>query len=259
MRCALRRRLWRAAATLRSVSAAAAALEGTFTTFSSATQKQSEKKNILIENAHEHNLKNISLEISKGKITVFSGPSGSGKTSLAYNTIYAEAQRRFVETLPPFTRRFVQALPKPKYGKIENLSPTIAIEQKMRSMNPRSTLGTLTEAYDHLRLVYAQSGTPYCPETGHPIVQITSEFIANCYKDTKEKAKITILSPIETSKILDFEGWKKKFLAAGFLRIRLNGVFYELDEPIPFSSRRKNKLELVVDRLLFSNSSIAIR
>ena len=233
-----------------------AALEGTHATFPSVSKKSFEKKCISIENAHEHNLKNIDVDINKGKITIFTGPSGSGKTSLAYNTIYAEAQRRFVETLPPFTRRFVHALPKPKYGRMKNLSPTIAIEQKTRSMNPRSTLGTMTEVYDHLRLIYAQIGTPFCPETKYPIVQITSERIANGYKNTPQGAKITILAPINTNKILDFEEWKNRTLASGFLRIRLNGVFYELDQEIPFRRLRKNTLELVVDRLVFTPASI---
>jgi excinuclease ABC A subunit len=229
-----------------------AALVGSTSSYASAIDLSPVKKNLIIQNAHEHNLKGLSLEIQKGKITVFSGPSGSGKTSLAYNTLYAEAQRRFVETLPPFTRRFVHPLPKPKYGKMENLSPTIAIEQKMRSMNPRSTLGTMTEVYDHLRLIYALIGIPFCPETNYPIVQVTSQYIANQYIDTPERAKITILAPIDTSKMGDFTVWKNSFLSSGFLRIRLNGVFYELDQEIPFRKLRKNRLELVIDRLVFS-------
>lgn len=232
------------------------ALEKQHTEFKSAATQKTVAKNIVIENAHEHNLKNVNVEIEKGKITVFAGPSGSGKTSLAYHTLYAEAQRRFVETLPPFTRRFVKAMPKPKYGKIENLSPTAAIEQKMRSMNPRSTLGTTTEIYDHLRLVYTHLGKAFCPDTGYPIEQITPEFIASQYKGCDKKTKMIILAPIDTSDISNFDDWKDKFLANGFLRIRLNGEFYELDEKIPFRRLRKNQLELVVDRLMYSKERL---
>jgi excinuclease ABC A subunit len=223
------------------------------TVFTPSKEKQiSIKKNILIKGAAEHNLKNLNVEIQKEKITVFSGPSGSGKTSLAYNTIFSEAQRRFVETLPPFTRRFVKAKAKPKYDRIDNLSPTIAIEQRMRSQNPRSTLGTVTEVYDHLRLIYSHLGKPFCPKTLYPIVHITSEYIASLYDNIKEKTKLIVLAPIDTGLISDFETWKNTFLADGFLRIRLNGEFFELDEQIPFKKLKKNKLELVVDRLLYS-------
>jgi len=215
------------------------------------------QKKIIIEDVHEHNLKHLSLEIEKGKISVFAGPSGSGKTSLAYNTIFCEAQRRFVETLPPFTRRFVKAMPKPKYGKMLHLSPTVAMQQRMRSMNPRSTLGTVTEAYDHLRLLYTHLGKPFCPDTGYPIVQITPSFIVDQYKDLPDKTKITILSPIDTKEIGDFQEWKSRFLAAGFIRIRLNGTIYELDETIPYRRLRKNTLELVVDRLVYSKTSFS--
>lgn len=224
-------------------------------TLETPVSPKKEVKKIIIKGANEHNLKNLSLEIEKEQITVFAGPSGSGKTSLAYNTIFAEAQRRFVETLPPFTRRFVKAMPKPKYERMDNLSPTVAIEQRMRSMNPRSTLGTMAEVYDHLRLIYTHLGKAYCPETGYPIKQITSEYIAGLYNDTKEKTKITIFAPIETHDIKDFKEWQNKFLANGFLRIRLNGKLYELDEEIPFRRLRKNKLELIVDRLVAGPTS----
>ncbi|MCH9621948.1 MAG: UvrABC system protein A [Chlamydiia bacterium] len=223
---------------------------------SSVIEKNVQKK-IKIENANEHNLKNVSVEIEKGKISVFTGPSGSGKTTLAYHTLYAEAQRRFVETLPPFTRRFVKAMPKPKYGKIENLSPTAAIEQKMRSMNPRSTLGTTTEIYDHLRLIYTHLGKAFCPDTKNPIEQITPEYISEQYKDLPDKTKMTLLAPIDTSEISNFDDWKDKFLANGFLRVRLNGKLYELDEKIPYRKLRKNTLELIVDRLVYSKDSKA--
>ncbi|MCH9811899.1 excinuclease ABC subunit UvrA [bacterium] len=232
-----------------------AALKGEKTIIEGVESRVEEKKEIVITHAKEHNLKDLSLTLPKEKISVFSGPSGSGKTSLAYNTIYSEAQRRFVETLPPFTRRFVKAMPKPKYGRIENLSPTVAIEQRMRSMNPRSTLGTMAETYDHLRLIYTHIGKPFCPESGYPIVQVTSEAIAHRYKDLPEKTKITVLAPINTSQIEDFVKWQEKFLANGFLRIRLNGKLYELDEEIPFRRLRKNKLELVIDRLVSGKSS----
>ncbi|MCH9624194.1 MAG: UvrABC system protein A [Chlamydiia bacterium] len=231
-----------------------AALAGEKAQVETQVVRKEKEKNIVITGACEHNLKNLSLEIPKEKITVFAGPSGSGKTSLAYNTIFAEAQRRFVETLPPFTRRFVKAMPKPKYGKIENLSPTVAIEQRMRSMNPRSTLGTMAETYDHLRLIYTHEGVAYCPDTHHPIVQITSEYIASQYVHLPEKTKLTILAPINTSEISNFEEWKERFLASGFLRIRLNKKLYELDEEIPYRRLRKNTLELVIDRLVIGPS-----
>ena len=213
------------------------------------------KKPIIIRGASEHNLKQVDLEIEKESITVFSGPSGSGKTSLAYNTIYAEAQRQFIETLPPFTRRFVKPMPKPIYKKISNLPPTIAIEQRNRSMNPRSTLGTITELYDYLRILYSNIGIPHCPETGHLIVEVTPEYIVEQYKDLQEKSRMSILSPINTKSITDFDEWKKNMLANGFVRGRLNGVFFDLEDKISYRRFRKNSLELVIDRMLYTQAS----
>lgn len=204
---------------------------------------------IEIEGASQNNLKGVSLSIPRGKITVFTGPSGSGKSSLAFDTLYAEGQRRYTETLPAYSRQFVKQLPKPKVERIEGLSPSIALEQKTGGLNPRSTIGTLTELYDLFRVLYAHLGTAYCPESGEEIRHISKETVVKKILSLPEGEKIQLLSPVTPPKKESFEEWKENLERQGFLRIRLNGTYYELDQPIPFEKHRINQLYLVIDRM----------
>jgi excinuclease ABC subunit A len=210
---------------------------------------------IEIEGASQNNLKNVSVSIPRGKITVFTGPSGSGKSSLAFDTLYAEGQRRYTETLPAYSRQFVKQLPKPKVERIEGLSPSIALEQKTGGLNPRSTIGTLTEIYDLLRVLYAHLGTAYCPESGEAIRHISKESVVRKILSLPEGEKIHLLSPVSPPKKETFEEWKESWARRGFLRIRLNGSYYELDQPIPFEKHRMNELYLVIDRMTVQTSN----
>ncbi len=203
---------------------------------------------IIIENAYQNNLKNINLKIPHGQMTVFTGPSGSGKTSLAFDTIYAEGQIRYMEALPSYTRQFLKQIPRPNIDKIDNLFPCIALEQKGHLLSPRSTVGTITEIYDHLRLLYSHLGIAYCPETHEKIKTISKDFVVDKVLSYKEGEKIQILSPIEIEND-SFEDLLQKYIAKGFLRIRINNAYYEIDEKIPFDTSIKNKIYLVIDRL----------
>ncbi|MCP5469215.1 MAG: excinuclease ABC subunit UvrA [Chlamydiales bacterium] len=194
---------------------------------------------ITIEGAEQNNLKHLSMTIPRNKMTVCTGPSGSGKSSLAFETLYAEGQRRYIESLSPYARQFVKQMPKPKLSAIEGLSPAISIEQKASAGNPRSTVGTMTEIYDYLRLLFATKGTAYCPETGEKIQSITKQDIVEKLLTFPEGERLTLLAPI------DF----KHFRSSGYLRVRLNGTFYELDDDIPFDPKRKNDVAVVIDRL----------
>ncbi len=207
---------------------------------------------IEVEGAEQNNLKHLSLSIPRGKMTVCTGPSGSGKSSLAFETIYAEGQRRYIESLSPYARQFVKQMPKPKLSSIEGLSPSICIEQKASAGNPRSTIGTMTEIYDYLRLLYATKGIAYCPESGERIKSISKSDVVEKLLDHDEQP-LNILAPFEVSG--NFEQEIERFLADGFLRLRLNGTLYELDEPIPFDPKRKNSLALVIDRLKISEKN----
>ncbi|HLB52468.1 MAG TPA: excinuclease ABC subunit UvrA, partial [Chlamydiales bacterium] len=204
---------------------------------------------ISIENGTQNNLKSVSLKIPRGKISLFTGPSGSGKSSLAFDTLYAEGQRRYTETLPPYMRSMIHQLPKPKVDRIDGLAPSIALEQKRGGLNPRSTVGTMTEIYDLLRLLYANLGDPFCPETGEPIQEISKGFVVSKLMSLSQE-KIAILSPISLEKKESLEEFTERLNAQGFLRIRLDGTIYALDEKIPFEKGRKQELLLVIDRLI---------
>ena len=207
---------------------------------------------ITVTGADQNNLKNIHAVIPREKITICTGPSGSGKTSLAFETIYAEGQRRYIESLSPYARQFVKQMPKPKVGHVEGLSPAIAIEQKAHAGNPRSTIGTMTEIYDYLRVLYARSGIPHDPETGEVIKAISKDHVVERVLNYPEGEKIQILAPIEIRKNDKFEEIVSRLRRQGFLRIRLNGIYYDLDteaDAIAFDKKRKNELYLVIDRL----------
>lgn len=210
---------------------------------------------ITIKGACQNNLKYLDLSIPRGKVTICTGPSGSGKSSLAFETVYAEGQRRYIESLSPYARQFVRQMPKPKLSQIEGLSPAIAIEQKAAAGNPRSTVGTMTEVYDYLRLLFARAGTPYCPETGEEIKAITKEYVVEQILNYPEGEPITILAPLELQKNERFEDLIARFRKQGFLRLRLNQEVYELDSSIPFDRRRKNALALIIDRIKVSKTS----
>ncbi|MDJ0651880.1 MAG: excinuclease ABC subunit UvrA [Simkaniaceae bacterium] len=197
----------------------------------------------------QNNLKGIDLEIPRGKISVCSGPSGSGKSSFAFDTIYAEGQRRYIESLSSYARQFVKQMSKPKVEEIDGLSPAIAIEQKRHAGNPRSTIGTMTEIYDFLRLLYAHSGIAYCPETGEKIESISKEYVARHLMKLPEKTRLHILTPIKIGRGQSIEEIKEALTHQGFIRLRLNGEYYELDDEIPYNPHRKNALFLVIDRL----------
>lgn len=206
-------------------------------------------KNILVSGAAQNNLKNITAAIPRGKITLCTGPSGSGKSSFAFETVYAEGQRRYIESMSAYSRQFVKQMPKPKVEFVEGLSPAIAIEQKSHAGNPRSTIGTMTESYDFLRVLYAHLGTAYCPETGEEIRSISKEYVLNRLLELPARTKVQILSPITLKRGERFEDLRDKLQRQGFLRIRLNNTYYELDQEIPFDKQRKNALFLVIDRL----------
>lgn len=208
------------------------------------------KDNIVIKGAREHNLKNLDITVPRDKFVVITGISGSGKSSLAFDTIYAEGQRRYVESLSAYARQFLGQMKKPEVDYIEGLSPAISIDQKTTKTNPRSTVGTVTEIYDYLRLLYARIGLPHCYKCGESITQQTSgQIVDNIYKEN-EDTKLQILAPVvkdrkgEHQKI--FEDLKKK----GFVRVRVDGDVFILDEEIELDKNRKHTVEVVVDRLV---------
>ncbi|PIS03127.1 MAG: excinuclease ABC subunit A [Chlamydiae bacterium CG10_big_fil_rev_8_21_14_0_10_42_34] len=234
-------------------TATAMALKGLAPT-SSAPQKLKTIDEIVVTDASQNNLRHVSLKVPRGKITVFTGPSGSGKSSLAFETLYAEGQRRYTETLPSYSRSMVKQLSKPKVERIEGLSPSIALEQKTGGLNPRSTVGTITEIYDLLRVLYAHLGTPFDPETGKEIKNISKETVVSEILKLPVGEKIQILTPIVFQKKESFEELVDRLNRDGYLRIRLNGKIYSLDEPIEFNKYKKNELELVIDRIVVNQT-----
>ena len=208
-----------------------------------------------LRGASENNLQSVSATIPRGKITLCTGPSGSGKSSFAFDTLYAEGQRRYVESLSPYLRQFVEQMPKPKFEQIEGLSPAIAIEQKKHAGNPRSTVGTMTEIYDYLRLLYARLGTAYCPETKEKIEQISPNRVVERLLELPEGSRLHILAPIPLHKGETIQAVVDKWQKLGYLRLRLNKTYYQFDEEIPFSPKEKNELFLVVDRIALSKKS----
>ncbi len=208
-----------------------------------------------IVGASENNLKGLNLSLPRGQITICTGPSGSGKSSLALDTVYAEGQRRYIESLSPYARQFVQQSPKPKLTSIEGLSPAVAIEQKVQAGNPRSTVGTMTEIYDYLRILYAHKGQAFDPETGEKIESITRESVIDHINALPSGEKILLLAPLEMSRADRFEDLVLKLRGQGYLRLRLNGEIFELDSEIPFDRKRKNEIAVVIDRFKVSKEN----
>ena len=209
-------------------------------------------KNIVIKGAREHNLKNIDVEIPRDSLVVFTGLSGSGKSSLAFDTIYAEGQRRYVESLSSYARQFLGQMDKPDVDYIEGLSPAISIDQKTTSRNPRSTVGTVTEIYDYLRLLYARIGIPHCPVCGRVIEKQTVDQIVDKILTLEERTRIQIMSPIVRGRKGEYVKELNDARKSGFVRVRIDGSVYDLSEDIKLDKNKKHNIEIVVDRLVVS-------
>lgn len=210
-------------------------------------------KNIVVKGAREHNLKNIDIEIPRDKLVVFTGLSGSGKSSLAFDTIYAEGQRRYVESLSSYARMFLGQMDKPDVDYIEGLSPAISIDQKTTSKNPRSTVGTVTEIYDYLRLLWARIGVPHCPVCGREISQQTVDQIVDILLELHERTKIQVLAPIARGKKGEFVKEINDIRKQGFVRCRIDGEIVDLQDEIKLSKTKKHNIEVVVDRLVIKD------
>jgi len=210
-------------------------------------------KKIVIKGAKEHNLKNISLEIPKDKFIVITGLSGSGKSSLAFDTIYAEGQRRYVESLSAYARQFLDKMKKPKVDLIEGLSPAISIEQKNTSKNPRSTVATVTEIYDYMRVLYARAGTPYSPFTGKPIKSQSVAEIVDKIKNLPKKNTIYLLSPIVRGRKGEYKKEIASYKRRGFQRIKVDGQYYDIDKFPELNKKTKHDISIVVDRIILNN------
>ena len=207
-------------------------------------------KEISVRGAREHNLKNVSVDIPRDQLTVITGLSGSGKSSLAFDTIYAEGQRRYVESLSAYARQFLEMMQKPDVDSIEGLSPAISIEQKTTSKNPRSTVGTVTEIYDYMRLLWARVGIPYSPATGKPIESQTVSDIVDRIKDMGEGTKLYLLAPIIRGRKGIYQKEFVELRAQGFQRVKVDGTLYEIDEVPVLDKKLKHDIEVVVDRLV---------
>ena len=205
---------------------------------------------IIIKGAKEHNLKNIDLEIPRDKLVVITGLSGSGKSSLAFDTLYAEGQRRYVESLSSYARQFLGLMEKPNVERIEGLSPAISIDQKTTSKNPRSTVGTVTEIYDYIRLLYARIGIPYCPNCHKKIEKQTIDQIVDNIMTLKEGTRIQVLAPVVRGRKGEFVKQFQEYQKEGFVRVRIDGDVYELSDDIELDRKKKHNIELIVDRLV---------
>ena len=205
---------------------------------------------IIIKGAREHNLKNVDLEIPRDKLVVMTGLSGSGKSSLAFDTIYADGQRRYMESLSSYARMFLGQMEKPDVDSIEGLSPAISIDQKSTSNNPRSTVGTVTEIYDYLRLLYARIGVPHCPVCGREIKQQTVDQIADTITALPEGTKLQILAPVIRGRKGEHTKELERAKKSGYVRVRCDGIIYDLSEEIKLEKNKKHNIEIVVDRLV---------
>ncbi|MBQ8932532.1 MAG: excinuclease ABC subunit UvrA, partial [Ruminiclostridium sp.] len=208
------------------------------------------KDKIVIKGAREHNLKNVDIELPRDKLIVMTGLSGSGKSSLAFDTIYADGQRRYIESLSSYARMFLGQMEKPDVDSIEGLSPAISIDQKTTSKNPRSTVGTVTEIYDYLRLLYARVGVPHCPVCGKEIKQQTVDQIVDKIMTLPERTKFQVMSPIVRGRKGEYKKEFEDLIKQGYARVRVDGIIYDLSEQIPLDKNKKHTIEVVVDRLV---------
>ena len=207
------------------------------------------KQYIKIRGANEHNLKNISLNIPRNELVVLTGLSGSGKSSLAFDTIYAEGQRRYMESLSSYARQFLGQMEKPDVESIEGLSPAISIDQKSTNRNPRSTVGTVTEIYDYMRLLYARIGIPHCPKCGKEIRRQTVDQMVDQLMALPERTKIQLLAPVVRGRKGEHVKVLESARKSGYVRVRIDGNLYELSEEIKLEKNIKHNIEIVVDRL----------
>src|SRR6184192_4424275 len=215
---------------------------------------------ITVRGARQHNLKNIDLEIPRQKLTVITGLSGSGKSSLAFDTIYAEGQRRYIESLSAYARQFLEQLEKPDVDSIEGLSPAISIAQKTTSRSPRSTVGTVTEIYDYLRVLFARIGVPHCPSCGAVISAQTVQQMVDRVMAQSPGTRLLVLAPVVRGRKGEYKKLFFDLQRQGFTRVRVNGAVRELGEEIELDKKRKHTIEVIVDRLVvrlrFLSSSI---
>jgi excinuclease ABC subunit A len=210
---------------------------------------------LIIRGAREHNLKDISLELPRDALIVFTGLSGSGKSSLAFDTIFAEGQRRYVESLSAYARQFLGQMDKPDVDFIEGLSPAVSIDQKSTSRNPRSTVGTITEVYDYLRLLYARIGHPHCPECGRPIARQTAQQIVDRVLELEEGTRFQVLAPLVRGRKGEYADLFRQLTTQGYARVRVDGVVYPLSEVPKLEKQKKHTIEVVVDRLTVKSSA----
>ncbi|MGN0076805.1 MAG: excinuclease ABC subunit UvrA, partial [Parafannyhessea sp.] len=211
---------------------------------------------IVIKGAREHNLRNVDVTIPRDKLVVITGLSGSGKSSLAFDTIYAEGQRRYVESLSSYARMFLGQMDKPDLDSIDGLSPAVSIDQKTTSRNPRSTVGTVTEIYDYLRLLYARIGTPHCPECGRPISRQTTDQIADKVLEAGQGRRAYVLAPVVLGRKGEYQKLFEDLRKEGFSRVRVDGEVRELDEDIKLDKKYKHSIEVVVDRIVIRQNSL---
>ena len=210
---------------------------------------------LIIRGAREHNLKDVSLDLPRDALIVFTGLSGSGKSSLAFDTIFAEGQRRYVESLSAYARQFLGQMDKPDVDFIEGLSPAVSIDQKSTSKNPRSTVGTITEVYDYLRLLYARAGRPHCPTCGAPISRQTPQQIVDRVLALEEGRRFQVLAPVVRGRKGEYVDLFRQLQTQGFSRARVNGETHQLTDPPKLDKQKKHTIEVVVDRLAVKESA----
>ena len=211
-------------------------------------KKTSERKYIKIRGANEHNLKNIDVDIPRDEFVVLTGLSGSGKSSLAFDTIYAEGQRRYMESLSSYARQFLGQMEKPNVEKIEGLSPAISIDQKSTNRNPRSTVGTVTEIYDYFRLLYARIGVPHCPKCGKEIKKQTVDQMVDQIMELPERTKIQLLAPVVRGRKGEHQKLFEQAKRSGYVRVIVDGSMYELSEEIKLDKNKKHNIEIEIGR-----------
>src|SRR5438046_1653536 len=208
------------------------------------------QEKIIVRGAREHNLKNVTVELPRDRLVVITGISGSGKSSLAFDTIYAEGQRRYVESLSAYARQFLGQVDKPDVDQIDGLSPAISIDQKGASRNPRSTVGTVTEIYDYLRLLYARVGHPHCPACAREVRRQTVEQMADHVEKLPKGTRVMVLGPVVKGRKGEYRSLIDDVRKSGFVRVRVDGILYEIGEQIPMGKNKKHDVQVVVDRIV---------